>query len=169
MVKISMIYGEGKGKTTNAIGAMHFLNLEKKKIVVVQFLKTGKNCGECEFLKKYDNFRWFCIGDESFFTDKSDKEYFSKIIERGIQDLKFSLKEQRTDILFLDELGMVLFFNLIDWNTMVNTFKYVNEGIIITGRKIPIEIRKKAHKLIYIQEKKHPYRKGITARLGIDY
>jgi cob(I)alamin adenosyltransferase len=169
MVKISLVYGEGKGKTTNAMGKMYFYNSKRKEIVVIQFLKTGKNCGECEYFKKFDNVRWFCIGEECFYTDSSDKEYFMKIIEKGIEKLMLSLKKQRTDILFLDELGITLFFNLTDWNTVTDAFKFVNEEVFITGRKVPNEIRKKAHKLVYVEEKKHPYNSGIAARLGIDY
>jgi len=168
MVKLTVIYGEGRGKTSLSIGYGYLQEAEKKKVTVVQFLKTGNNCGECYFFKNYDNIRWFCFGREGFFTGENKKEYIN-IIEKGFQNLFESLKDNPTDLLLLDELGMALEFELVNFNKIKELFSFVNEEIIVTGRNVPLAVREKAHKIIKIEEKKHPYNQGITARKGIDF
>ncbi|MHA2308002.1 MAG: cob(I)yrinic acid a,c-diamide adenosyltransferase [Candidatus Heimdallarchaeaceae archaeon] len=169
MVRLTIIYGEGKGKTTYSLGHIYFQSLLNKEIIVAQFLKTGNNCGECYFFKEYDTIEWFCLGKEEFFTKTSNRRDFRNSIKIGIQKLKDSLEFNKRNILLLDELGVALFFKLVRWKEIQILFKFITEEIIITGRKIPQKIRKKADNLIYVDEKKHPYSKGIEARKGIDF
>ena len=167
MVKVTLIYGEGRGKTTSAIGYC-YLQKSNKKITIAQFLKTGKNCGECYFFENHKNFRWFFLGKEEFFIGKNREEYIS-IIKEGMDSLFKSLKEKHTDFLILDELGMALEFKLVKISKIKKLYSFVNEEIIITGRIVPFETLDKVQRHIQIEEKKHPYNKGITARMGIDY
>ncbi|MCG3220321.1 MAG: cob(I)yrinic acid a,c-diamide adenosyltransferase [Candidatus Heimdallarchaeota archaeon] len=169
MVRLTIIYGEGKGKTTYSLGHIYLQSLLKKEITVAQFLKTGKNCGECYFFKEYDAIEWFYFGKEEFFTKTSNRRDFRNSIKIGIQKLKDSFEINKRNILLLDELGVALFFKLVRWKEIQTLFKFITEEIIITGRKIPLNIRKKADNLIYVDEKKHPYNKGIEARKGIDF
>jgi cob(I)alamin adenosyltransferase len=169
MVKFTTIYGTGKGKTTNALGFIYSQSLLNKDIVVVQFLKTGKNCGECTYFEKNENIEWFYCGKEEFFTIRSDKSEFKKLVKKGLQEVRDHLRNNCVDILLLDELGMVLFFKLARWKQIQELSEYVNEEIIITGRKIPPDIRNKSEKVICVKEKKHPYKQGVKARKGIDF
>ncbi len=168
MVGITVIYGEGRGKTTSVIGYSYLQEAKNKKLTVAQFLKTGKNCGECYFFENNRKIRWFFLGKEEFFTGINKEEYIS-IIEEGLHILFESLKENNTDFLILDELGMALEFELVKFSEIKKLFPFVNEEIIITGRIVPSEILEKANKQIHIEEKKHPYNKGVIARIGIDY
>jgi cob(I)alamin adenosyltransferase len=169
MVKLTVIYGDGKGKTTCSLGHVYLQSLLGKKITIAQFLKTGKNCGECSFYKKYDSIEWLYFGKDEFFTTTSNRKEFRNIIRDGIQELKDSLENNNQNVLLLDELGVALFFELIKWKEIQELFKYITEEVIITGRKIPEDIRKKANRVIYIGEEKHPYNKGIEARKGVDF
>ena len=169
MVRLTIIYGEGKGKTTYSLGHIYLQSLLNKEITVAQFLKTGKNCGECYFFKEYDAIEWFYLGREEFFTKTSNRRDFSDTIKIGIEKLKDSFEINKRNILLLDELGVALFFKLVRWKEIQSLFKFITEEIIITGRKIPRNIRKRADNLIYVDEKKHPYNIGIEARKGIDF
>jgi len=169
MVKLTMIYGDGKGKTTKCLGHIYLDAAQNKEIVVVQFLKTGENCGECIFFKELGISRWFFLGKEEFFTSKSNRRDFERMIVTGIQDLEESLRKSNPDILLLDELGLVLHFKLAKWKQIQDLLRYVKEEVIITGRRIPPNIREKSDILIRIDEKKHPYNRGIEAREGIDF
>ena len=55
MVKITLITGEGKGKTTLSIGSIFQKQREGKSILVAQFLKTGVNCGECTYFENKED------------------------------------------------------------------------------------------------------------------
>ena len=168
MVKLTVIYGEGRGKTSLAVGYGYLKGAERKNLTIAQFLKTGKNCGECFFFKNYENIRWFCFGREGFFTGEDEAEYID-IIEDGLRKLFNSLSNNQTDILVLDELGMALEFELVNFNEIKELFPFVNEEIIVTGRIVPSEVKEIAHKQIKIEEIKHPYNQGVSAREGIDY
>ena len=169
MVKLTIIYGEGKGKTSYSLGYIYLQSLLNKEITVAQFLKTGKNCGECYFFKEYNAIEWFYFGKEEFFTKTSNKREFRNFIKTGIQELKDSFEIKKRNILLLDKLGVALFFKLVRWKEIQTLFKFITEELIITGRKIPLNIRRSADNLIFVDEKKHPYNKGIEARKGIDF
>jgi len=169
MVKFTLITGEGRGKTSTAIGHI-FLEIQNgKEVVVAQFLKTGNNCGECNFFDKYYQLRWYCFGKGEFYVSDEQQEEFRSIVKEGINDLSNELNKAKTDILLLDEFGMALSYGLVEWKDLHLIIERVKEEIIITGRKIPDEIRSKVDEIIHIEEIKHPYNKGIVARKGIDY
>ena len=169
MAKVVLIQGEGRGKTTNAIGYISQQQTLGKDIVVAQFLKTGKNCGECKFFENRRNIRWIYCGREEFYISENQKEEFSQLMKEGIKKLKEELRRKNTDILLLDELGVVLSFEMLLWTEVIEVFSYVKEVIIITGRKIPASVIAKADEVVMIKEIKHPYEKGIQARIGIEY
>lgn len=169
MVKITFIVGEGKGKTTTSIGYIFQKQREGKSILVAQFLKTGKNCGECNFFKDKDNVRWFTFGKDRFYQSKDQKEEYIALINNGISVLEKELKKAQVEILLLDEAGIALSFGLISWDQLKGIFPYVSDEIILTGRKFPEGLKSKADTIIDVKEIKHPYTKGIEARKGIDF
>ena len=168
MISLTVIYGDGRGKTSAAIGYLYRKSAEEKSIIVAQFLKTGKNCGECNFFESFPNVKWYCFGKKEFYHEKNKKE-FQEIIEAGYQQLKDVVINKRTDILILDEVGIALFFDLIKWGEIEDLFQFVKEEVIITGRKIPDIAFQNASTSIFVKGLKHPYNVGVQARQGIDY
>ena len=168
MTSLTAIYGDGRGKTSATIGYLYRKSTEEKTIIVAQFLKTGKNCGECNFFESFPNVMWYCFGKKEFYHEENKKE-FLEIIETGYQQLKDEVINRRIDILILDEVGIALFCNLIKWGEIEGLFQFVKEEVIITGRKIPDIALQNASTSIFVKEIKHPYNVGIQARQGIDY
>ncbi|MHA1344804.1 MAG: cob(I)yrinic acid a,c-diamide adenosyltransferase [Candidatus Heimdallarchaeaceae archaeon] len=168
MTSLTAIYGDGRGKTSAAIGYLYRKVTEEKTIIVAQFLKTGRNCGECNFFEVFPNIMWYCFGKKEFYQEKNKKE-FQKTIETGFQQLKEVVINEKADVLILDEVGIALFFGLIGWEEIENLFQFVKEEVIITGRKIPEIAFRDANISIYVKEIKHPYNVGIQARKGIDF
>ena len=169
MTKITLITGDGKGKTSTSIGHAYLNLLKQKKIVIAQFLKTGKNCGECNFFKEFHNVKWLNFGKDEFYLSDKQLNEFKSMIAKGIAKIYQELSENRTDILILDELGVAFSHNLARWNDFESLITLVEEEIIITGRRIPEEIEHKVDRIILIEEVKHPYSKGIKARKGIEF
>lgn len=168
MTSLTAIYGDGKGKTSATIGYLYRKSTEEKTIIIAQFLKTGKNCGECNFFESFPNVMWYCFGKKEFYHEDNKKE-FQEIIETGYQQLKEVLINRGVDILILDEVGIALFYNLIKWGEIEDLFQFVKEEVIITGRKIPDIALQNTNTSIFVKEIKHPYNVGIQARQGIDY
>ncbi|MHA1407239.1 MAG: cob(I)yrinic acid a,c-diamide adenosyltransferase [Candidatus Heimdallarchaeaceae archaeon] len=166
---ILTVYGTGKGKTTNAIGSIFNAVLRKKRVIVGQFLKTGQNCGECNFFSSYKEIKWFCFGEKDFYYPPKNQERFRKMVQQGVKKLLEELEKDTVDLLVLDEGGLAIEYNLLALDELKKLFSYVKEKIIITGRIIPSEILDIADEKILIQEIKHPYQQGIKARKGIDF
>ncbi|MBY9000560.1 MAG: cob(I)yrinic acid a,c-diamide adenosyltransferase [Candidatus Heimdallarchaeota archaeon] len=168
MTTLTAIYGDGRGKTSSAIGHIYRKLTAEMNVLVSQFLKTGNNCGECKFFETYTNVTWLCFGKEEFYHIEK-KEEFLEVIEEGIKQLKEIVMHKQIDILVLDEIGMALFFNLISWEKVESIFHFIKDEIIITGRKIPEDVLQKVDISVNISEIKHPYNSGIQARKGIDF
>jgi len=169
MAKITLITGSGKGKTSTSMGHIYLERFRGKRIIVAQFLKTGKDCGECYFLKRFDSLKWFTFGKDEFLVSEKQIEEFRQIVREGIDEVFEEINKNKTDVLLLDELGTALFYNLLTWENLQPLLEKVEEEIIITGREIPQIFKGKFDEMIEIKEIKHPFNNGILARKGIDY
>ena len=169
MNTITLVSGEGKGKTSSAFGYILTQLNKGKEVVIVQFLKTGKNCGECNFLRKKEKVSFIFIGKTDFYVPNERKSEYLELVKNGLSTLRKKLKSKKTDILLLDELSIALSYDLIKWEEIQEFFSYVNDEIIITGRNIPLSIKKETNSLILVEELKHPYNTGLKARKGIEY
>ena len=169
MNNITLISGEGKGKTTSAFGYLLTQINKGKNVVIVQFLKTGENCGECNFFRNKERTNFIFIGKTDFYVPNERKNEYIELIKTGLSTLREVLKIEETDILLLDELCVALSYDLIKWEEIQQFFAYVNDEIIITGRNAPLSIEEEANTLILVEEKKHPFTNGLKARKGIEY
>ena len=81
------------------------------------------------------------------------------------------MKSGNYDIVIFDELNMALYYDLLDLEEVIKklTEKPKNVEVVITGRRAPKEIIKIADLVTEMKEVKHPYQKGIKARIGIEY
>jgi cob(I)alamin adenosyltransferase len=169
MNNITLISGEGKGKTTSAFGYLLTQINKGKNVVIVQFLKTGDNCGECNFFKNKEKTNFIFIGKTDFYVPNEKKSEYLELMKTGLSTLREKLKIEKIDILLLDELCVALFYDLIKWEEIQQFFTYVNDEIIITGRNVPLSIEEEINTLILVKEEKHPFNSGLKARRGIEY
>jgi len=169
MNSITLIFGDGKGKTTSAFGYVLTKLNKGRDVIIVQFLKTGNNCGECNFLKNNEKVRFIFIGKTDFYVPNKRKDEYSDLIRNGLSALKEELKRKKADILLLDELGVAISYDLVKWEEIQRFFSYINDEIIITGRNIPSHVKDVGTELILVEEKKHPFSGGLKARMGIEY
>ena len=184
-----MIYvftGNGKGKTTAAIGTGIRALGAGKKVFMIQFLKTEKGSSEVGFLKKLKNFEIRCFGREGFFLPKEELEKKPELKKYGVKPLSkidfqlanegFELarevaRGEKFDLLILDEINIALNFSLLDKKRFLSflTKNRDNLDIILTGRNCPEYVLEVADLVSNVQEVKHYYRKGKGAKKGIDY
>ncbi|MHA1303052.1 MAG: cob(I)yrinic acid a,c-diamide adenosyltransferase [Candidatus Heimdallarchaeaceae archaeon] len=169
MSEFEIIYGNGRGKTSNAMGKLFLELIEGKDACVIQFLKTGKECGECNFFQENFPILWFTLGKKTFFNPKKNKHEYQRLIRNGLEQIAIDLKDRNIDIFILDELGIALSYDLISFKDVEFLINKAIKKAIITGRNMPEIVIKKAEKSLRIEEEKHPYQKGILARKGIDF
>jgi cob(I)alamin adenosyltransferase len=171
---IHFYYGDGKGKTTAALGLALRASGWGQKVVIVQFLKDWK-CGELSSLANVPNVTIFCVISSGgvFFHELSDAEKAAtKIIHDDNLENALELhKNGLCDLLILDEavdayqlgaLDTVLFEGLID-------NKPEPLELVVTGHNPDTHLLELADYVTEMVKYKHPYDKGVSARRGIEY
>lgn len=171
---IHIYTGEGKGKTTAAIGQGIRTCGRGNKVYIIQFLK-GQNTGELSTLKKLEPnfkvFRFEKIKDFVWNLNQNQLEELKAQINTAFLFIKDTLLNCDCDLLILDEIMGVLSNNFIDVNSIIQLLKNKPEKmeIILTGRNAPKELQDIAHYVCEIKSIKHPFECGIPAREGIEY
>lgn len=161
---IYVLTGDGKGKTTSALGMGLRAAGAGKKVLMVQFLKDGTS-SEIKAIQKISNFQIKSFG-RSGFGPYSAKD--SRLVKSGFL---FAVKSaQSYSLLILDEINVALHFKLIGLKEVVEFLReYGKEiDIVLTGRYCPKEIIKMADLATEFREIKHYFKKGIKARKGIE-
>jgi cob(I)alamin adenosyltransferase len=166
--------GDGKGKTTAALGMALRAAGHGKKILMVQFIKNFQNYGELKFVKKYHcGIQIKSIG-KGYVKIKGDKFPFEEHVKAAKQALEFA-KEKillgKYDIVILDEINIALDKKLITINEVTKLIqqKPPSLHLILTGRNASKKLIQLADLVSEVKEIKHPYKKGILAQKGIEY
>jgi len=166
--------GDGKGKTTAALGLCLRASGRGRKIAFFQFLKDG-NSGENFVSQKLDNFKILCFQTETkgFFWNMTEEEKSSlkKETEKGFLCALEFLKENLCDVLVLDEISGCIKNGLISEEAFLELVCAYKEKceIVLTGREFSEKLIEEADYCSSISEVKHPYQKGIGAKEGIEF
>ena len=169
-----MYYGDGKGKTTAALGLALRAAGCGQKVVVVQFLKDWK-CGELNSLELLPNitvFRGKASGGV-FIKDMTDEQ---KAETKALHDenLRKALKLQQSgqcDMLVLDEAIDAYRLDVLDAGLFEDLLDNKPEALelVITGHKPNPELLERADYVTEMVKRKHPYDAGIKARRGVEF
>ncbi|HOQ17302.1 MAG: cob(I)yrinic acid a,c-diamide adenosyltransferase [Epulopiscium sp.] len=171
---IQVYCGDGKGKTTAAIGQGIRAVGQGLKVIMIQFLKIPSS-GEINVLKNLEpDFKIFHFErPRRFFWElnEEEKNELKNDILNGINFAKKVLDTKECDMLILDEILGVIENSLFEEDELCRILdnKPDEIEIILTGRKVTEKIEERAHYVSWIQEKKHPFQSGIKARKGIEY
>ena len=160
--------GNGKGKTTCAMGLAVRCAGHGKKVIVYQFLKALPT-GETNSLKK--------LGIEFVRVNSSDKFYYDmtdheKLVTREETEKALnSLFNTKCDLLVLDEIICTAFNGTIAVEKIIEIIKNKPEDteLVLTGRNMPDALLEYADYISEINCIKHPFDKGVGARCGIDF
>ena len=171
MEGIVQVYtGNGKGKTTAALGLAFRAAGRDMKILIVQFMKKW-DYGELHSVKLIPNITLKTFGTKDFVykgkAKKIDYEEAEKAFICGME----GVQSGEYQMVIFDELNMAIYYDLLDIKRVIKKIKEKpkNVEIVITGRKAPAEIIDIADLVTEMKEIKHPFQKGIQARIGIEY
>ncbi|XOU93968.1 MAG: cob(I)yrinic acid a,c-diamide adenosyltransferase [Candidatus Kerfeldbacteria bacterium] len=166
--------GNGKGKTTAALGLAMRMISYKKKVLIVQFIKGPWRSGELDIVKKLKPYLKITALGEGFIKILGDRKSFEVHKQAALQALEYVNREMKSgkyNLIILDEINVAIREKLIPI-TMVLTLikqKPAKLELVLTGRNAPDKIIKQADYVSEIKEVKHPYQKGILARDSVDY
>lgn len=181
-----MIYvftGNGKGKTTAAIGtAIRALGVGKR-VLIVQFMKDKNLSSETKILEKIEGCTVESFGRRGFYLPKEMLQKNPKLRDIGVRPLEKVDEEiakkgllftqeniDKFDLVVLDELCVAVYFKLLKSEDIIKLFrKFPEKDFIVTGRNCPVEFIQISDLTTEMVEVKHPYQKGIRAKKGIDF
>ncbi|MDB5080575.1 MAG: Cob(I)yrinic acid a,c-diamide adenosyltransferase [Chloroflexi bacterium] len=162
--------GNGKGKTTAALGVLFRAWGRGMRVCMLQFIKaTTSNYGETKAAKRLgiemiamgDGFTWL---SEDIEKDKATARKCWELCQQKIVSGEY-------DIVILDEMTYTLSYGWLDVNEVIAVLKQRPAGmhIIITGRNALPELVEYADMVTEMNEIKHPYTQGIKAQKGIEF
>lgn len=168
---IHIYTGNGKGKTTAAIGLAVRAAGAGLKTYIAQFMKEYpySELESLRLLKDFIEIEQFC-GDEFVYKRQLPDESEIKKASDGLNIAKEKMLTGKYDIIILDEVIVAIYFKLLNVNQVIEFIDSKPESIelILTGRYCPDELILKADLVTEMKEIKHYYSKGITSRKGIE-
>ncbi len=165
---VQVYTGNGKGKTTAAWGQAMRASGQGLKVGIVQFFK-GKGSGEAKMAKKLKLDIYSFCPVHPFFGGK--RKELKRECREGLAFAKEMIQSKKYDLIILDEINIAMKDGLMEVNEVLDLIENKSKGVelILTGRGAPKKIIERADLVTEMREIKHPYKKGIKGRRGIEY
>ena len=181
---VEVYTGNGKGKTTAAIGLAIRAAGWGLNVSIIFFMKTG-NYGENISLSKISNIKQSFYGKDYFLTKDEEiaKKYnaflvrdrppedYVETIKKGLKEAEEDITSGKYDVVVLDEIFTAIYYSLASVEDVLRLIEIKPENVelVLTGRYAPKEIVEKASLVTEMKDIKHPFYQGIEARKGIEY
>ncbi|MDR2698199.1 MAG: cob(I)yrinic acid a,c-diamide adenosyltransferase [Candidatus Methanoplasma sp.] len=167
---VQVYTGNGKGKTTAALGLAFRAAGRGLEILMIQFLKPPANYGEHISAEKVPNFTILPLGLDHMLS-KVPRDIDIKIARETLQRAKEEIYSGKYDLVILDEINVAMDWKLLSPDEVIGMLKGrpKNIEIVLTGRGAPNEIVEYADLVTEMVPVKHPFDKGTGAREGIEY
>lgn len=167
--KVHIYTGNGKGKTTAAIGLAIRAAGAGLKVFIGQFVK-GMHYHELEILDKLPNISYKQYGLDCFIVNEPTQKDI-EAARRGFTEISSNVREGKYDVVILDEINIALYYQLVDLPGLLKLIseKPLSMELILTGRYAPGELLEIADLVTEMKEIKHYYNDGLEARKGIEY
>lgn len=170
---VQIYTGNGKGKTTAAIGLAVRAAGRGLRVQIVQFLK-GMDTGEVSILENINGISIKRVADSiKFIWNMNDDEKSDSCsrASQGIEEILSQLENNEVDLLILDESLGALETGIITIEQIASILNAKPEGveIVLTGRNAPSELIEKANLVTEMMPIKHYFDEGVNARKGIEF
>lgn len=161
--------GDGKGKTTSALGLALRAAGHEFKVIIIQFVKSDPNCGEHLFVAKHHPFEIVQLTEDDSFT--MAEEDLRQATRKALTRTEEVLSSDEYQMVILDEIFVAVNRGWLDSSEVIDLIGKKSDSVelILTGRKAPMEIIRLAHLATEMLMIKHPFSEGIKARKGIEY
>ncbi|GAB4230397.1 MAG: cob(I)yrinic acid a,c-diamide adenosyltransferase [Deltaproteobacteria bacterium] len=168
---VQVYTGNGKGKTTAALGLAVRAAGHGLKTVIVQFMKGWIDYGELAGVRMLSpHVEIHQAGRDTFVNRKNPDPEDVRLAREGWKLAKEIVLARKADIVVLDELNCAMDFGLVPAAEVLGLLKEKPDGmeLVLTGRGAPPAIVEAADLVTEMREVKHYYAKGVDARVGVE-
>lgn len=165
---IHIYTGNGKGKTTAALGVTVRTLCAGRRVYIGQFIKSMKY-NETKLTQHFDTLCIEQFGSGCFIKRDPNQEDIA-LAQKGLDRCREILASEEYDLVIFDELNVALYYKLISLEEVLNLIdsKPKKTELIITGRYAPNELIERADLVTEMKEVKHYFHEGVMARNGIE-
>jgi cob(I)alamin adenosyltransferase len=165
-----VITGNGKGKSSSAFGMVARSLGHGMKAGVVQFIKGAFSTGEESLFRRFPDEVDYHVMGEGFTWVTKDRSRDMQAAEAGWEIAAAMLNNPNIDLVVLDELNIVLKYDYLAMDRVLNALKQRPEGqhVVVTGRGAKPELIAIADTVSEISNVKHAFNQGIRAQKGIE-
>jgi len=169
---VQVYTGDGKGKTTAALGLAVRAAGRGLKVLIVQFMKPPESTGEhFSFPDLGGRVTVRAVGQPKWLrVDRADPEDV-KLAQAGLAEAKAAMLGGAADLVILDEINVAVHFNLLKVEDVLAFLgdRPDHVEVVLTGRKAAPELIEAADLVTEMRLIKHPYEQGVEAREGIEF
>ncbi len=166
---VQVYTGNGKGKTTAALGlALRAVGYDLQ-VFIAQFIK-GRRYSEIKSLEKFkDNIKVRQYG-RGFFIRKGPSDKDTELAKTGLEEIKSLLLSGEYDMVILDEINVAAHFNLLKIEDIIDLINLKPDDVelILTGRRVDQKVIEMADLVTEMREIKHYFKNGVMGRKGIE-
>ena len=168
---VHVLTGNGKGKTTAALGMILRATGHGWKVFLISFMKGDYNYGEYKSLAKLPNVKMAQFGLRQLIDPNNIKPEEKEQAMLALATAREAIMNSSYDLVVLDEVNVALGFNLINLEEVIKLIedKPSHVELVLTGRYADARLLEMADLVTEIVKVKHPFDKGIKARKGIEY
>ncbi|WP_137169741.1 cob(I)yrinic acid a,c-diamide adenosyltransferase [Marinomonas sp. FW-1] len=165
-----LLTGNGKGKSSSALGMVARALGHGMKVGVVQFLKGEWNTGEIDFFKQQENVRWE-IMPSGFTWETQNRDADIASSEEAWSNALSMLNDPDIDLVVLDELTYLLHYEYLNEDEVLKALmnRPENQHLVVTGRGASEALIELADTVSEIKEVKHAFKRGIKAQKGLEF
>ena len=168
---VQLFTGDGKGKTSAALGIVLRALGYGLRVYIVYFMKGDYPYGERNVLSKLPNVTFASFGSLEFVDPVNVKPEEIEQAKQALAVAREAMLSGNYDLVVLDEVNIAVSWKLVELYQVVRLIKDKppNVELILTGRQVDTQLVDLADLVTECVKLKHPYDRGIMARKGIDY
>lgn len=168
---VQVYTGEGKGKTTAALGLAVRAAGHGLRVYIVQFMKGWPYYGELDALCHQPNITLVQFGRADFVNRENPAPEDVQQAQEALRHSLDVLRKGQYDLLILDEINVALDFELVSLEQVLELLEVrpAHVELVLTGRGAHPRVIAQADLVTEMLEIKHPYARGIKGRRGIEY
>ena len=168
---VAVFTGNGKGKTTAALGLAFRALGHEHRVCIIQFIKGSWKYGEMETAKKFTPLLDFHVMGRGFTWKSDDLEKDKKVALEAWEFAKKVIEENQYSMVILDELTYLPHYKMIKEQEILSVLKNKpkEQHVVITGRYASDDLIELADLVTEMTEIKHPYNTGVKAQKGFEF